>query len=176
MLGIYALGGGVLGDVWRPEERGRSLGIYSLLPLFGAAAGPIIGGYIAQLTTWRWMFWSTSIFQALMIVVSIPLFRDTYGPTILRHKAIELRRSTGNPQYYTEVEALGKGQSISWVLLRSLSRPVRLLLLHPIVQVQACLSAFNYGLLYITVSTYSDNTTSLSQQVASTIYPCVLVK
>ena len=153
---IYALGSGVLGDVWRSDERGRSLGIYSLLPLFGAAAGPIIGGYITEYTTWRWMFWSTSIFQAIMIVISIPLFRETHGPTILRHKAKELRRSTGNSRYYTEDEALGKGRSISWVLMRSFSRPIRLLLFHPIIQVQACLSAFDYGITYITLSTYSD--------------------
>jgi len=36
---IYALGGGVLGDVWRPEQRGRSLGIYLLIPLLGVAVG-----------------------------------------------------------------------------------------------------------------------------------------
>ena len=36
---IYALGGGVLGDVWRPEQRGRSLGVYLLIPLLGAAVG-----------------------------------------------------------------------------------------------------------------------------------------
>lgn len=36
---IYALGAGVLGDVWRPEQRGRSLGIYLLIPLLGAAVG-----------------------------------------------------------------------------------------------------------------------------------------
>lgn len=36
---IYALGGGVLGDVWRPEQRGRSLGIYLIIPLLGAAVG-----------------------------------------------------------------------------------------------------------------------------------------
>ena len=36
---IYALAGGVLGDVWRPEERGRSLGVYLLIPLLGAAVG-----------------------------------------------------------------------------------------------------------------------------------------
>lgn len=153
---IYALGSGVLGDVWRSDERGRSLGIYSLLPLFGAAAGPIVGGYITEYTTWRWMFWSTSIFQAIMIVISIPLFRETHGPTILRHKAKELRCSTGNSRYYTEDEALGKGRSISWVLMRSFSRPIRLLLFHPIIQVQACLSAFDYGITYITLSTYSD--------------------
>ncbi|ESZ97068.1 hypothetical protein SBOR_2559 [Sclerotinia borealis F-4128] len=165
---IYALGGGVLGDVWRPEERGRSLGIYSLLPLFGAAAGPILGGYITELSTWRWMFWSTSIFQAVMIVISIPFFWETHGPTILRHEAEELRRNTGNPQYYTEVEALGKGRSVSWVLMRSLSRPVRLLLFHPIIQIQACLSAFSYGLTYITLSTYFDIWTGQYNESIST--------
>lgn len=36
---IYALAGGVLGDVWRPEQRGRSLGIYLLIPLLGACVG-----------------------------------------------------------------------------------------------------------------------------------------
>ncbi|KAF7950747.1 uncharacterized protein EAE97_002299 [Botrytis byssoidea] len=153
---IYALGSGVLGDVWRSDERGRPIGIYSLLPLFGAAAGPIIGGYITEYTTWRWMFWSTSIYQAIMIVISIPLFRETHGPTILRHEAGELRRSSGNSRYYTEDEALGKVRSVSWLLMRSFSRPVRLLLFHPIIQVQACLSAFDYGITYITLSTYSD--------------------
>ncbi|KAI1747389.1 major facilitator superfamily domain-containing protein [Xylaria castorea] len=62
---IYALGGGVLGDIWRPEERGRSLSIYLLIPLLGAAVGPILGGFIVEYTTWRWMFWSTSIFQGV---------------------------------------------------------------------------------------------------------------
>lgn len=36
---IYSLGAGVLGDVWRPEQRGRSLGLYLLVPLLGAAVG-----------------------------------------------------------------------------------------------------------------------------------------
>lgn len=33
---MYVLAYAVLGDVWRPEERGRSLGIYALVPLLGA--------------------------------------------------------------------------------------------------------------------------------------------
>lgn len=36
---IYALAGGVLGDVWRPEQRGKSLGVFLLIPLLGAAVG-----------------------------------------------------------------------------------------------------------------------------------------
>ena len=44
---IYALAGGVLGDIWRPEQRGKSLGIYLLIPLLGAAVGEITMGCIA---------------------------------------------------------------------------------------------------------------------------------
>jgi MFS family permease len=36
---IYALSGGVLTDVWRPEQRGKSLSTYLLIPLLGAAVG-----------------------------------------------------------------------------------------------------------------------------------------
>ena len=38
---IYALAGGVLGDVWGPEQRGRDLGVYLLIPLLGAAVGEL---------------------------------------------------------------------------------------------------------------------------------------
>lgn len=36
---IYALAGGVLGDIWRPAQRGQSLGVYLLIPLVGVAVG-----------------------------------------------------------------------------------------------------------------------------------------
>jgi multidrug resistance protein len=153
---VYALGGGVLGDIWRPEQRGRSLGLYLLIPLLGAAMGPILGGFIVEGTTWRWIFWSTSILQGAMIIGSISFFSETHAPTILRKKAKHLRKITGDPRYYTEEDVLALGRSISWVLMRSLSRPMRLLLFHPIVQVQACLSAFSYGILYLVLSTFSD--------------------
>lgn len=39
---IYALSAGVLGDVWRPEERGKSLGMYALIPLLGGAVGELL--------------------------------------------------------------------------------------------------------------------------------------
>ncbi|KAF4918990.1 putative efflux pump mfs2 [Colletotrichum viniferum] len=144
---IYALGGGVLGDIWRPEQRGRSLGMYMLIPLLGAAVRPIIGGFIAARTTWRWMFWSTSIFQAAMIFVSFFSFPESYAPLILRRRAARLRRETGEPRYHTASERVDAGRSASSVLARALSRPLRLLLFHPIIQVSAVLSGFNYGIV-----------------------------
>ncbi|KAF3046290.1 hypothetical protein E8E11_005222 [Didymella keratinophila] len=103
---IYALAAGVLGDIWRPEQRGKSLGVYLLIPLLGAAVGPIIGGFMAGRTTWRWMFWSTSIFHTVMIAVSITAFKETYAPVILARRARKLRKTTGDARFHTEHERL----------------------------------------------------------------------
>ncbi|RDW77797.1 putative transporter-1 [Coleophoma cylindrospora] len=152
---IYSLAGGVLGDVWRPEQRGRSLSVYLLIPLLGAAVGPIIGGFMAARTTWRWIFWATSIFQAVMILVSFTAFHETYGPYILQKEARQRRHETGDQRYQTLHERLHTGQSSSSsIFLKTLTRPLRLLS-HPIIQVSAIISAFDYGLLYIVLSSFS---------------------
>jgi MFS family permease len=36
-----AIGGGVVSDLFTAEQRGRAIAIYSLMPLFGPARGPI---------------------------------------------------------------------------------------------------------------------------------------
>ncbi|KAF2025363.1 MFS general substrate transporter [Setomelanomma holmii] len=153
---IYALAGGVLTDVWRPEQRGRSLSTYLLIPLLGAAVGPIIGGFMAFRTTWRWMFWSTSIFQAVMIVVSFTVFRETYAPTILARRVAELRKDTGNARYYTEHERLLANRSVLSIIWEALSRPLRLLMFHPIIQIDTVISAFDYGVLYIVLASFAN--------------------
>ncbi len=56
---VYTVAYGVLADIWPNEQRGRSLSLYLLIPLMGAAVGPIIGGFIVEYSTWRWML-STS--------------------------------------------------------------------------------------------------------------------
>jgi MFS family permease len=153
---IYALQGGVVGDIWRPERRGNVLGVYALIPLLGAAVGPIVGAVITDFTTWRWMFWSTSVLQAVLICVCLGFFQETHAPTILKKQARALRQTSGDSRYHTEWDSLELGRSVSWVLRKSLSRPIRLLLFHPIVQIQACLSGFLYGILYIVLSTFAD--------------------
>lgn len=165
---IYALGAGVLGDIYTPEQRGRSLGHYLLIPLLGVAIGPIVGGFITETTTWRWMFWSTSILQGVMTAASFLSFYETHADTILQKRAEQLRQTTGNPRYETVNEKLALGRSVSWVLRRSLSRPIRLLMFHPLIQIQACLSAFYYGVVYFVLSTFSSLFTTQYHESTST--------
>ncbi|KXJ87904.1 major facilitator superfamily domain-containing protein [Microdochium bolleyi] len=153
---IYALAGGVLGDVWRPEERGRSLSLYLLIPLLAVAVGPIIGGFMAYRTTWRWIFWATSIFQAVMVAMSFICFRETYAPVVLKRRAERLRKTTGDERYQTVFERLEMDKSLASRLGRALTRPLRLLAFHPIIQATSVMSAFNYGLLYILLSSLAE--------------------
>lgn len=63
-----SLGGGVVGDLWSPEERGMAMSLYSLAPLVGPSTGPLVGGWIAERTRWQWVFWSVSIADAILQV------------------------------------------------------------------------------------------------------------
>ena len=107
-------------------------------------------------TTWRWMFWATSIFQAVMILVSFTTFHETYAPYILQKEAKRRRRETGDQRYQTLNERLYASRSRSpSILLQTLTRPLRLLVFHPIIQVTSIFTAFNYGILYIVLSSFA---------------------
>ena len=46
------------------------------------------------------------------------------------------------------------------VLCNALTRPLRLLFFHPLIQISAVLSGFSYGILYVVLSTFSELWTS----------------
>ncbi|KAJ5886155.1 Efflux pump vrtL [Penicillium subrubescens] len=147
-----AVGGGVLSDCFKPEERGKSIAIYSLAPLLGPALGPIAGGFIAENTSWRWVFYSVSIADGLIQFMGLFFLRETYGPRILRDRAKRIRKETGDATWQTEAEMQKK--TLAQVLRTSLIRPFRLLLTQSIVQVVACYMAYIYGIMYLVLSTF----------------------
>lgn len=151
---IYALAAGVLSDVWRPEQRGISLTLYLLVPLLGAAVGPILGGYITDRLSWHWLFWSTSIVQGTLSALSLPIFHETYAP-VLRRQALRARLAAQD----SSVPQPSSPDSLRLTLARSLALPLRLLATHPIIQLISILSSVNYGILYILLSTVASTYT-----------------
>jgi len=102
------------------------------------------------------MFWSTSAFQGVMTIVSFFAFHETHPQLILRRRAAKKRAETGDSRYVTADETLHFRTSPVNAITRSLTRPLRLLLFHPIVQLISVISALNYGILYIILATFSD--------------------
>ena len=123
---------------------------------------------MTESATWPWMFYSTSIAQVVLIVGCFVFFRETYAPLILQRRAERLRRNTQNDSYYTASERQHANRTFREIFQRNLSRPLRLLAFHPIIQIMGLLSAFGYGVLYIVLSTFSNLWTSHYHQSTST--------
>ncbi|ORY00463.1 putative MFS multidrug transporter [Clohesyomyces aquaticus] len=147
-----AIGGGLLSDCFYPEQRGKAISIYSLAPLLGPAIGPIAGGFISENTTWRWCFWSTTIFTAIVQCFGVFFLQETYAPKLLAWKRDKLRKATGNMELHTEYDSPDK--TLVNTIKTAMKRPFKLLATQPIVQVLACYMAYLYGLMYLMLSTF----------------------
>ncbi|KAL2202430.1 MFS general substrate transporter [Sarocladium strictum] len=126
-----SVGSGVLSDLFYPEQRGKAISVYSLAPLLGPALGPIAGGWIAELTTWRWVFRSTTIACACIQVGSWFRMTEAYPPKILHAKKKRLMKETGVTDLHTPFD--DPNMTYLKKLRVALTRPFRLLFTQPIV-------------------------------------------
>jgi MFS family permease len=134
----------MLSDCWRPEQRGRSLAVYSFIPLLGPTIGPILGGIITQTSTWRWAFWSTSAFNACLQILASLLLRETHPPTLLRRKTRRLRNAPSQTRW--------NGAPVGEALLCALRRPFYLLGTQLGIFLLAIFAGVSFGILYLVLS------------------------
>lgn len=134
-----------------------SMAIASLLPFFGPAIGPIIGGLAAQHLWWPWLFWILSIFDAFFLVLGFFLIQETYTPILLKRKA----KAAGTISTTAVKEALSfatmmeSSKKLSAKLAPAFMRPVRLLIRRPIIQIIAFATAVEFGLYTFVLSTFA---------------------
>ncbi|KAF9246143.1 MFS polyamine transporter [Melanogaster broomeanus] len=148
------IGGAVLGDCWRPEERGRAVSLYSLAPLLGPAIGP--GYWIAQYSTWRWVFWSTTIVDGVVQILGVVLLQETYAPLLLERKAKKIRQSLDEEKVpYKGVRTIFEAQGRTWqaIMTKALVRPFLMLYHEPILQLLGIYLAYLYGTIYLVLTT-----------------------
>ncbi|KAJ3994602.1 MFS polyamine transporter [Lentinula boryana] len=169
-----SIGGGVLGDVWHPEERGKAIAVYSLAPLLGPVLGPIAGAWIAdksgggagdgggigdQSNMWRWVFWSTTIVDAAIQVAGMFWLQETFAPILLERKAVKIRKEfSGDPEKGGSVDVKTvysnqEGRTMKEIIQKSLTRPFTLFAREPIAQIIGLYMAFVYGVFYLFLTT-----------------------
>ncbi|KAL2167106.1 hypothetical protein VTG60DRAFT_1697 [Thermothelomyces hinnuleus] len=149
----FAVTNPVLADLWPPSQRGKSFAIATFLPLLGPALGPIVGGAVTQTIGWRWIFWILSISDSVLVLVGLAVFRETYGIILLRRRAATLRKQTNQPYHVANDD--GGSDPLTSKLSRALTRPVRLLATQPALQIMSLFLAYNFGVLYIVLSTFA---------------------
>ena len=150
---VLQIGGGINHDCFRKENRGKAVALYSLMPFLSPALAPIMGGYLTQYISWRWVFFATSIFDLAVQVACFFLLRETHHPTILRNKAKALRKYSCNPNLYTEHE--GPNHSMKKILMKSLVRPFIMLTTQPSLQAMSLFRGFQYGIMYLVFATFN---------------------
>lgn len=146
------VGGGVLSDCFRSEERGKALALYSLAPMLGPSIGPLIGGFITANTTWRWCFWALTIAGAAIQVCLWLFLPETYPARLLHLKASSLQKTNPQKVYKSELELEDQGRMS--LIERSFIRPGKLIGTQVIIQYLCIYMGLNYGIFFLMLSTF----------------------
>jgi len=75
----------ILQSSFRPEDRGRAIGAWSGLAGIGGAAGPFIGGWLVQVSSWRWIFFINLPVALAVVLISQRQVPETRDPMAPRH-------------------------------------------------------------------------------------------
>ncbi|KAL1599839.1 hypothetical protein SLS60_007644 [Paraconiothyrium brasiliense] len=142
---------GTVADLYPVEKRGRAMSSMILGPLFGPAIGPVAGGYLAEAKGWRWTFWLVTILAGAACIISFVFNRETYGYVLLKRRTARLQKETGNTELRS---ALDTGRTPQQLFKTAIVRPIRMLVLSPIVFLMSLVMAAVYGYLYLLLTTY----------------------
>ncbi|CCF42003.1 MFS multidrug transporter [Colletotrichum higginsianum] len=163
--------GGVISDVYGPKERNTPMAIFSGGALFGTGLGPLFCGFIVQNLGWRWIFWTQSIVNAIVVLALFVFVPETRQNVLLRRKAaalnhwyddigtkstVNFRVTSPNAQQVIMCEKIAwkfehdeEHESIVRKIATSATLPFALLFTEPIVFFFSLWAAFSWAILYL---------------------------
>ncbi|KAI9836148.1 MAG: hypothetical protein M1838_005126 [Thelocarpon superellum] len=144
--------GGVLADIWAPQERGAAIVGYAMAVVGGPVLGPIVGGAVVQsYLRWRWTEYLTGILMIFFLILDVCILDESYPPALLVMKARRLRHETGNWALHAKHEEWDVG--FEEMAHKYLVRPFQLLMT-PICFFVALYASFCYGILYLNLAAF----------------------
>lgn len=142
----FTLGGGTIADMVDPAQRGTALGIWMAGLTIGPVIGPAIGGFLSAYLGWRWNFWILVIIAGAILIVSVIMMRETFGPVLLARKVKKLRKETGNLILKSRLERSGSAKDLIRI---STVRPMKLLFKSLIVFLLCLYVAIIYTIMFM---------------------------
>lgn len=150
--GPIAIVGGLYADVYSdPKERGMAMGWFMVATTGGPVIAPAISGFIAENTTWRWVFGVATLFAAATVLI-ILFMPETYMPVLVSWKAKKLRQETGDPEIIAKTDLQKK--TLRHVLTVIMTRPYRMLFQEVIVMCVSAYCALAYSIFYLYFEAY----------------------
>ncbi|OAG11677.1 MFS general substrate transporter [Paraphaeosphaeria sporulosa] len=144
----------VYADIFSNVQRGIAIGTFSATVFMGPMMAPFIGGFIVTSHLgWRWTMYISSIMGWLAFALIVLFMEETYPPQILVGKAAKLRRRTLNWGIHAKQEEIEV--DLKELIIRNVSRPLRILFTEPIVLLITIYMSFVYGILYCFLTAYT---------------------
>ncbi len=142
-----AVGAGTIADVWDLQHGGGlATVLFTLMPFVGSALGPLIGGYTIQTRNdWRWLMWVMVLMGGSIWLMTFFL-KETSKKELLRRRA--LTRGIPAPSKLPAKVALKA------IFTITLFRPLRMLLIEPIVGFITLYVSFVFGVMFAFFDAY----------------------
>ncbi|KAI9457481.1 MFS polyamine transporter [Lactarius psammicola] len=141
--------GGIIADIWDPSTRGIATSVFTMNVFLGPVLGPVVGSYITvSHLGWRWVFWVMMIFAGSCTLFGAVFLPETYEPVLLAKKAKRLRALHPEKSKYLYAESDKIEWTITELLNRTVLRPLKMLLVEPILLLVTIYLSVVYGVIY----------------------------
>jgi DHA2 family multidrug resistance protein len=77
--GLQPMAQAILNDTFPPEQRGSAFALYGITAVLAPTVGPMLGGWITDNYSWRWIFFIKLPIALLALYMTYALVRDTAG-------------------------------------------------------------------------------------------------
>ncbi|KAH3912956.1 hypothetical protein HBI56_089610 [Parastagonospora nodorum] len=141
-----AVGAGTVADLFEPRQMAPGGALVVMAPFLGPCLGPVIGGFSATFTDYRWTQWST-IFLALGAYILVLPTQETHRDVLLRRRALHMGLPPPKPE-------LAPREAVKMLLTITLFRPIRMLMSEPIVLLYSIYNAFTFSVLFAFFEAY----------------------
>ncbi|KAM3534586.1 hypothetical protein MY4038_002136 [Beauveria bassiana] len=146
------LGGSIIGDLFRPEQRGFAIGIWNIGPLLGPSIGPLLGGFVTKTIGWRWDFWIVLILAVPVTVLTALLTKETSHKVLMHRKTMRLRKELNVPILKSCYDHSDEKSALE-AICTGLVRPIKMLVFSPLVFFLSLYIAFVFGVVYLLYTT-----------------------
>lgn len=145
--------GVMLTDMWDPIHRGYAQSIFVGSIFIGPVIAPIVGSFItASHLQWRWTEYITAMLAFFLGFVGFLVIPETSAPYILHQKAKTVRFDTKNWAVHAELDE--KKLTVQTFFAEYVYKPLKMLLLEPILLALTLYMSLVYGILYIFLEVY----------------------
>lgn len=149
--GVFAVVSGTYFELFEPIPRGVALASSGMCITLGAILAPIVGAYVTfgggGGGSWRWTAWVTLALVGALGLAGLFVVRETSTRKLLQLRARRLRFETRNWALHARSEETPV--ELRDIVQRYLTKPVRIILIEPILIVMTAYLTLVYGILYL---------------------------